>query len=149
MTAWKRGVARGAWTAFLGLFAAWTVAGTSLCGLHGARESQPGGSSADAVHVQAQAPHGVAAGKLESTSPTAQSPHDGDDQVCEELVYLTSELASPSTIERSLTVDWIPWSQAPASDWKVAVVAVSVSPPQLAHPPPSRSPLDISPRLRI
>ena len=36
-----------------------------------------------------------------------------------------------------------------AQAWKPVIAVVSVAPPQLAHPPPPRAPLDISPRLRI
>jgi hypothetical protein len=146
MTARKRGLARCAWTAFLVLFATWAIAGASLCELH--RAYGPVASRASAV--QTQALHGVIeANKRESESPTNQPSHERDDNVCEAPVYLSSEPASPSTIKRLLTVDAIPWSHAPAHNWAPAVVMASASPPQWVYPPPSRSPLDISPRLRI
>jgi len=149
MTTWRRGLARGAWIAFLVLFAAWVIAGTSLCEWYGEREPPPGASHAVATH--AQAPHGLVAGlKHVGASPMGQASHDRGDQVCEELAYLPGGAqALPSTIKRSLTVDAIPWSHAPARNWAPAVVMASASPPQWVHPPPSRSPLDISPRLRI
>jgi len=148
MTAWKRGLARGAWIAFLILFAAWVIAGTSLCEWYGEREPLPGASHAMAMH--AQAPHGlVVALKHVVAAPMGQASHDRGDQVCEELAYLPGAQALPSAIKRPLTVDAAPWSHAPARDWTPAVAAASVSPPQWVHPPPSRSPLDISPRLRI
>jgi len=146
MTAWKRGLARSAWTAFLVLFAVRAIAGAVLCELYG--EHPPAASAGTAM--QTQAPHGVVDARKHANPPPADQPsHDRDNPVCEEPVYLTGEAAPLSAIKWPMTGDSIPWSHAPARDWNPAVAMVSFPPPQVAHPPLSRSPLDISPRLRI
>ena len=141
-------MARSAWTVFLVLFAARAIAGTALCELYGEHEPLPGALHANAMDTQA--PHGVAdARKHESPTPADQPSHDRDEHVCEESVYLAGEPPALSAVKWSLAVDAVPWSHAPARDWKPAAVPMSVAPSQLAHPPPSRSPLDISSRLHI
>lgn len=147
MTIWKRRLTRSAWTAFLVLFAVRAVAGTALCQLYGQHEFPPSPSHAAVVH----APPTVVPDdcRYQSAFPTDQPSHDRDGHVCEESVYLNNDPASLSVNKWPLPFDAIPWSHAPAHHWKPVVVVVSVAPQQPADDPPPRSPLDISPRLRI
>ncbi len=140
----RRALARSAWTAFLVLFAARAIACTPLCDLTDEHRAPSSASPATATH--ALAPHGAHdALKDQQASPADLPSHNADDQVCEEPAYISTQSVSASTFQ----VDAIPSSHAPALDWKLARVATNAFLPRLAHPPPPRSPLDISPRLRI
>lgn len=147
MTIGKRRLARSAWTAFLVLFAVRAIAGTALCQWYGQHEFPAGASHAAVVH----APSTVAPDECrhQGAFPTDQPSHDRDGHVCEESVYLNNDPASLSVSKLPLPFDAMPWSHAPARDWKPVAVVVSVAPQQPADAPPPRSPLDISPRLRI
>lgn len=148
MTTTRRAIAKGAWTAFLVLFAARAIACTPICDL----SSQPGlpSSALPATAAQALAPHGAHdALTYRRPSPADQPPHNGDEQICEEPAYLSTQPISLSTIKGLPTVDAIPWLHAWHAKWKPALVATKAFLPRLAHPPPPRSPLDMSPRLRI
>lgn len=141
-------LARSAWALFLVLFAARAIACTSLCNLSGEHGVPSGASPATAS--LAFAPHEVHDSlKDQQPSPAEQPPHHGDDRVCDEPAYLSTQVISLSIIKWSSTVDALPAPHAPARDWKPALVATKAYLQRLAHPPPPRSPLDISPRLRI
>ena len=143
MTTWRNKLARSAWAAFLLLFAIRAIAGTALCqsyGDHRAPQSAPNATEARA-HIH-HATH-------EHASRSEQPSDDRQDHVCEEPAYLIGDPVLLSPIKVSLTADAMPWLHAPGRDWKLVLEVVSVPPPPLAHPPPSRAPLDISPRLRI
>lgn len=148
MTAWQQVLTRGAWTAFLVLFAVRAVAGTALCELYGEHPVPPGAQHAAEAHAHAAHAHGaIGFPTHENHSPSEQPSNDRDDHVCEEPVYLSGEPASLSALKESLTVHAISSSYAPVRDWTPIVVAMSVAPTQLAHPPPSCTRLDISSRL--
>ena len=148
MTAWRHGLARSAWAAFLVLFAVRAIAGAALCELYGEHSVPPGAQHVAEAHAHAAYAHGARGSPThENHSPSEQPSHDRDDHVCEEPVYLNGERASLSTVKGSLTVHAIPSSLAPARDWAPVVVAMSVAPTQLAHPPPSCTRLDVSSRL--
>jgi hypothetical protein len=106
------------------------------------------GAPTGAPHANELRSH--AAQRADEQALPAQPPsHDGEEIACEEPVYLTGQPLVLSTIKCSLSIDAISWSYAPARDWKTALLAKSVPPRQSARPPPSFSPLDLSPRLRI
>ncbi|MBI2750561.1 MAG: hypothetical protein HYX43_14895 [Burkholderiales bacterium] len=131
------------------LFAVRAIAGTALCELYGEHPLPPGAQHAAEAHAHAAHAHGALGSPThENHSPSEQPSHDRDDHVCEEPVYLSGEPASLSALKGSLTVHAFPSSYAPARDWTPVVVAMSVAPTQLAHPPPFCTRLDISSRLR-
>lgn len=149
MTAWRHVLARSAWTAFLLLFAVRAIAGTALCELYGEHPVPPGAQHAAEAHAHAAHAHSARGSPAhEHRSPSEQPSHDRDDHVCEEPVYLSGEPASFSALKGLLAVHAISTSYAPAHDWTPVVMAMSVAPTQLAHPPPSGTRLDISSRLR-
>lgn len=143
MATWRSKVARSAWTAFLVLFAVRAIAGTALCEIYGEHGAPP--VAPYATEARVHAPHEA----REHASRTKQPSNESKEHICDEPVYLTGEAATPSVVKGWLTTDAMPWSHAPAQAWKPVIAVVRVAPPQLAHPPPSRAPLDISPRLRI
>lgn len=148
MTAWRHVLARSAWTAFLVLFAVRAIAGTALCELYGEHRVPPGAQLAAETHAHPALAHGARGSQThENHSPSEQPSHDRDDHVCEEPVYLSGEPASLSTVRGSLPVHPISSSCASARDWTPVVVAMSVPPTPMAHPPPSYTRLDISSRL--
>lgn len=143
MATWRRTLARSAWTAFLVLFAVRAIAGVVMCEFYGGFGAPTGASHAN--ELRPHAPQRTD----EQASPAQQPSSDGNEIACEEPVYLTGQPLVLSTIKCSLSIDAISWSYAPARDWKTALLAKSVRPRQSARPPPSFSPLDILPRLRI
>lgn len=148
MRVWRHVLARSAWTAFLVLFAVRAIAGTALCELYGEHRVPPGAQHAAEAHAHAAHAHGARGSQTpENHSPSEQPSHDRNDHACEEPVYLSGEPASLSAVRGSLAVHPISSSYAPAHDWTPVVVAMSVPPTPLAHPPPSCIRLDISSRL--
>jgi hypothetical protein len=146
MATWRSKLARSAWTALLLLLAVRAIAGTALCDIYGEHRAPP--VSPGPTQARVHAPQGAHEAHKHA-SRTEQPSNDSKEHICEEPASLTGGPAFLSAIKRSLTVDAIPWSHAPARDWEPVIAVVSVAPPQLAHPPPSRAPLDISPRLRL
>jgi hypothetical protein len=146
MATWRSKLARSAWTAFLLLFAVRAIAGTALCEIHGEHRARP--VSPDATQARVHAPQGGHEAHKHA-SRTEHPSNDSKEHVCEEPTSLTGGPPFLSAIKCSLTVDAIPWSHAPARDWEPVIAKVIVAPAQLTHPPSSRAPLDISPRLRI
>ena len=134
--------------AFLVLFAVRAVAGPALCEMLGEHRVPHG--AAHAVTAHADSSREIRGTQDDHRHARLGHPsHDKSDHDCEEPVYLTGDRASLPTLDQSLSVASIAWSPAPRHDWKSAVVPKVVPPPPLAHPPPSRDPLDISARLRI
>lgn len=149
MKAWRHLLTRSAWTAFLLSFAVRAIAGTALCELYGEHPVPPGALHATEAHAHAARAHEARDSHAqENHSPSEPPSQERDDHVCEELVYLTGETASLSTLKGSLTAPAIPSSHAAAHDWTTVAVVMNAAPPQWAHPPPYRNRLDISSRLR-
>ncbi|OUM00430.1 hypothetical protein [Variovorax sp. JS1663] len=144
MATWRSKLARSAWTAFLLLFAVRAIAGTALCEIYGGHRAPPVSPDASFIHAPQEA-HQAHKHALRTEQPS----NDSKGHVCEEPAPLTGGPTFLSAIKWSLTVDAIAWSHAPGRNWEPVVAMVSVAPPQLAHPPPPRAPLDIAPRLRI
>jgi len=146
MAAWRRTLARSAWAAFLVLFAARAIAGMAVCEFYGGFGAPTGAQHANEFRSHAQQRTD------ERALPAEQPSHDGGDIACEEPVYLSALSGQPlvlSSVKCSLTSDAIAWSYAPARDQMTAASAKRVWSRQPARPPPSFSPLDLSPRLRI
>jgi hypothetical protein len=143
MGTWRRTLARSAWTAFLVLFAARAIAGTAVCGFYGGFGVTTGAAHANELRSHAaQSTH-------EHASPAQPQSHDGEEIACEEPVYLSGKPLLRSTTNCSLSIDAISWSYAPAHGCRTTLSEKSVLPRQSAQPPPTVSPLDLSPRLRI
>jgi hypothetical protein len=143
MAARRRTLARIAWTAFLLLFAVRAIAGTAVCEFYGGFGAPTGAQHAN--DVRSHAPQQT----YERALPAQQPSSDGDEIACEEPVYLTGQPLVLPTIKCSPAIDAISWSYALTRDCKTTPSVESVSPRQSARPPPSFSPLDLSPRLRI
>lgn len=147
MSKWRSKLARNAWAAFLLVFAIRAVAGVALCEMYGEHRVPPG-----TAHIVVQEHDEQIApamhGHGHHSSDEAPS-NDRSDHACEEPVYLTGGLASASVIKWSMAMDAMACCDAPIATFRPLVVDTSVARGQLAHPPPSRAPLDISPRLRI
>ena len=148
MTTWRRNLARSAWTALLLLFAVRAIAGPALCELYGEHRVPPGSVQAGHIHGQPVPGERVATSN-EYHAPTGHSSNDRPDHVCEETVYLTGNLAAASALKWSLAHDGLAWTHAPLRVTPPAALTAGISLQQLTHPPPSRAPLDVSPRLRI
>lgn len=141
-------LARIAWTVVLVLFAARAIACTSLCNLSG----EPAGSSSasPATASLAFARHeGHDSLEERQALPAEQPSHHGDDRVCDEPANPSAQAVSVSAGKGSPAIDALPAPRAPARDWRPSLVAMNAFLPQWVHPPPLRSLLDISPRLRI
>lgn len=150
MTAWQRPIARSAWAAFLVLFVVRAVAGAPLCEFIGER-----GVAAELVQATAvRAPVVPAAAQVKASEKDArvhERSDDGSDHVvCEDTVFGSVEPQLLTATKGSLKVDVAPGWPTLAGDCKPVAVVAHAAPRQwLAQPPPSRSPLDTSPRLRL
>lgn len=151
MTAWKRPIARSAWTAFLVLFVVRAVAGPALCEFIGKQGVVAAGLAQATAVLAPVTPAATQVKASEQDAPVHQrSDHGSDHVVCEDTVLGSVEPQSLTTTKGSLKVDLAPGWPTLAVDWKPVAVAAHATPHQwLAQPPPSRSPLDTSARLRL
>lgn len=143
MATWRRTLARSAWTALLVLFAVRAIAGTAVCGFFGGFGAVSGVAHANELRSHA------AEQTQEHVLPARLPSHHGEEIACEEPVYLTEKPLVRSAIKCAPSVDAISWSYGPARDWKASLSAKNIPPRRSVRPPPSFSPLDLSPRLRI
>lgn len=141
---------KGAWTAFLVQFVVRAVAGPALCEIIG--EHGVAAVLAQATAVRASMMPAAAQAKAsEQDAPGHQRSDPGpDDVVCEDTVFGSVEPQSLTATKGSLKVDLAPGWPTLADDRKPIAVAAHATPHNwLAQPPPSRSPLDTSARLRL
>lgn len=141
-------LARSVWTAFLLLFAVRAIAGMALCESYGDHRIPPG--AIHAIKAQIHSAHEARGTRVDLHSATGETPsNDRADHVCEEAVFLTGEPMVASAVKWSLAIHAVACSYVRADVLRPAVVVAGVSPQKFAHPPPTRTPLDIAPRLRI
>lgn len=145
MTARRSKLARGAWIALLVLFAVRAVAGSVLCELCDEHRPPPGN-----VHPKVEASprtHSHAGHELHSASESPASVPT--EHVCDEPVYLADELASDLIGKLSSCHDEFACDQWAFAVLRPEVTTAGSARQQQTHPPPSRTALDISRRLRI
>ncbi|HEX5683813.1 MAG TPA: hypothetical protein VFY73_07235 [Ideonella sp.] len=149
MAKWRGRLPKDAWVAFLLVFAIRAMAGAALCESYGEHPMPPGASHSTAVHDHAaHDSHDAAAGHGPQASDVA--PADGrGDHVCEAAVFLTAESSSALIFKYPMVMDTVARCGAPIGDFRLHDAEAFVTLLQFAHPPPCRTPPDISPRLRI
>lgn len=151
MTAWKRALGRTIWLVVLVMVAFRAMAGTALCHLYGEHDGVVTIEHRGMVAEQARSAvldthHGTS----DAASDPDRTPHSELEE-CAESVYWVDEAATVTTETLKLPLPLLDLLAGPSSVPRPPLRHSQPTrvPPPLAHPPPARSPLDISPRLRI